>query len=191
MSASNLTQLLRSWRGSDCAVEAELVAQIYPEIHRVAELQLFKFPGIRTLQTTEVVHEAFERMRRKNYTELSDRSHFYAIAATIIRHLLVDHLRAKTSQKRGDGIGNASLDEAIRAEEDTSGTSPHTTVDWLEVDQALTQLGKEDPTTARIVEMRVFGGLTTSEIAEVMDLSEATVGRHWRFARAFLGTLLS
>lgn len=184
----DMTQLLKRWRAGDSNSENELIALIYPELHAVAERQLSKFPGVRTLQTTEVVHEAFERLRGQNFGTLSDRAHFFAIAATVVRRLLVDYLRQKSAEKRGGGVLAVQLDDVLADE--AEGAAP-STVDWLELDQALSELARIDVECVKIVEMRVFAGLTLDEIADILKVSVSTVSRQWRFARAWLARRLA
>lgn len=183
---SELTQMLRRWKGADAGVEALLVERLYPEIHAVAERQLRRFPGVQTLQATEVVHEAFERLREQDFADVNDRVHFFAIAATVIRRFLVDHLRRKGSQKRGEDVVHVALDDLLPGE----AAAAAATSDWLEIDRALSELGRLDAGCARVVEMRVFGGLTVEEVAQVLETSESTVNRQWRFARSWLGSRL-
>lgn len=191
MSDANLTQLLRAWKGSDAHLENRLVEQIYPEIHAIAQKQLRRFPGLHTLQTTEIVHEAFERMRRQDFAQLSDRAHFYAIAGTVVRRMLVDHLRRKGSVKHGAEVAHVPLEQWIQDEDQRRAQVGSESIDWLELDRALNELNTLDARAARVVELRVFSGLTVEEISSVFECSTATVNRQWRFARAWLASHLT
>lgn len=187
MPEAQVTELLRAWRDGDRAAEAALMAAIYPVLRELAQGQLGRFPGARTLQATELVHEAYERLHRQNAVEWQNRGHFYAIAATVIRHVLVDHLRQKGSQKRGGDVVKLELDAQLM--DNVAQEAP--AIDWLELDSALNALQRVNGDCVRVVEMRVFGGLSVDEVAEVLDSSAATVGRQWRFARAWLAERLA
>lgn len=187
MTDSSVTALLHAWKSGDARAESALVAAIYPVLRDLARGQLGRFPGVRTLQPTELVHEAYERLHRQQAVNWEDRSHFYAMAATAIRSVLVDHLRQKSSQKRGGDVVKLALDSEI-AEQSGRDVGP---LDWLELDSALTALAAINPDCVRVVEMRVFSGLGVEEIAGVMGSSTATVGRQWRFARAWLAEQLA
>jgi RNA polymerase sigma factor (TIGR02999 family) len=187
MSETAVTELLHAWRGGDRAAEGALIAAIYPMLRELAQGQLNRFPGARTLQATELVHEAYERLQRQNAVDWQNRGHFYAIASTVIRHVLVDHLRQKSSQKRGGDVVKLEMDAQLV--ENVALETP--AIDWLELDSALNALQRVNADSVRVVEMRVFGGLSVEEVAEVMDSSAATVGRQWRFARAWLAERLA
>jgi RNA polymerase sigma factor (TIGR02999 family) len=187
MSDTAVTDLLRAWRGGDKAAESALMAAIYPVLRELAQHQLARVPGTRTLQATELVHEAYERLHRQNAVDWQNRGHFYAIAATVIRHVLVDHLRQKNSQKRGGDVIKIEIDAQLM--DQVAQETP--AIDWLELDSALTALQRVNGDCVRVVEMRVFGGLSVDEVAEVLESSAATVGRQWRFARAWLAERLA
>ena len=188
MADSSVTALLRAWKSGDPHAESALVAAIYPALRDLARGQLGRFPGVRTLQPTELVHEAYERLHRQQAVAWEDRSHFYAMAATAIRSVLVDYLRQKSSQKRGGDVARVALDgEAAEG----ASSEPSAGIDWLELDSALSALAAFNPDCVRVVEMRVFSGLGVEEIANVMGSSTATVGRQWRFARAWLAEQLA
>lgn len=187
MSESSVTALLQAWRSGEAGAESALITALYPILRDLARKQLSRFPGARTLQPTELVHEAYERLQRQQHVDWENRSHFYAMAATAIRSILVDHLRQKSSQKRGGDAVRIDLDAQVDRIESAQ-TVP---LDWLELDSALRALTAVNADCARVVEMRVFGGLGVEEISQVMDSSTATVGRQWRFARAWLAEHLS
>ena len=131
-----------------------------------------------TLQTTALVNEAYVRLAGVDGTPFRDRTHFFAMAATMMRRILVDHARAHAADKRGGGVTLIRLDDRIAAAE--------TNVDLLSLDDALTRLAVMDPQQARIVELRFFTGLTVEETAEALEISPATVKRDWAIAKAWL-----
>lgn len=187
MSDSSVTALLHAWRSGEAGAAAALMSALYPMLRELAQGQLARFPGARTLQPTELVHEAYERLHRQQQIDWENRSHFYAMAATAIRSILVDHLRQKNSQKRGGDAVRLDLDAQI----DSLASNQPAPLDWLELDSALQALAAINADCVRVVEMRVFGGLSIDEITAVMGSSTATVGRQWRFARAWLAEHLS
>lgn len=187
MSDSSVTALLQAWKSGEAGAESALMSLLYPMLRELARSQLGGFPGVRTLQPTELVHEAYERLQRQQQVHWEDRSHFYAMAATVIRSILIDHLRQKSSQKRGGDVVRVDLDAQI----DRVESAQSAPLDWLELDSALQGLAAINADFVRVVEMRVFAGLGVEEIATVMNSSTATVGRQWRFARAWLAEHLS
>jgi RNA polymerase sigma factor (TIGR02999 family) len=174
--AGTVTQLLRRWRGGDEAAVQQLVPLVYDELRRLARLQMRGERREHTLQPTALVHEAYGRLVA---LELSwqDRSHFLSMAARVMRWVLVEHARARRAEKRGGGAVKVSLDAADRA------TQPHAVI---ELDEALERLSSQDERPARAIELHYFGGLSYVEIAEALGISEATVDRDMRFARAWL-----
>lgn len=187
MPDTSVTALLQAWRSGTAGAESALMSALYPILRDLARNQLSRFPGARTLQPTELVHEAYERLQRQRQVDWENRSHFYAMAATAIRSILVDHLRQKSSQKRGGDAVRIDLDAQI----DRIESAQPAPLDWLELDSALQALTAINADCVRVVEMRVFGGLGVEEISQVMNSSTATVGRQWRFARAWLAEHLS
>lgn len=187
MSESSVTALLQAWKSGEAGAESALMSVLYPILRELARGQLARFPGARELQPTELVHEAYERLQRQQQVDWENRSHFYAMAATAIRSILVDHLRQKSSQKRGGDAVRVDLDAQV----DRIESQQPAPLDWLELDSALQALTAINPDCVRVVEMRVFGGLSVDEITTVMNSSSATVGRQWRFARAWLAEHLS
>lgn len=153
--------------------------QIYPVLRRLAERALKNHHG--TLQPTALVHEAWLKLSNSSQSFV-DRTHFLAVAATAIRQILVDHVRARQAARRGGDLERVTLD----------GLQARHTPPWelLAVDQVLASLHEQDPRQARIVELRVFGGLENTEIAEALDVSLSTVEREWRRARAWVASRL-
>jgi RNA polymerase sigma factor (TIGR02999 family) len=158
--------------------------QVYDELRRLAANYLRHERQGQTLQATALVHEAFLRLSREKNQPWKNRTHFLAIAALSMRQILVQRARARHAEKRGGAHAERiTLDESMlpdRAADATGG------VDVLELDAALEKLAALDPQQAKIVELRYFGGLTVEEAAEALDISPATVKRHWTIARAWL-----
>ena len=168
---------------------AELMPQVYDELRRLAANYIrHERPG-QTLQATALVHEAFLRLSKEKNQPRKNRTHFLAIAALSMRQILVQRARARHAEKRGgENQERITLDESVMADHTPQGTGG---VDVLQLDAALEKLAALDPQQAKIVELRYFGGLTVEEAAEALDISPATVKRHWTMARAFLKKELS
>jgi RNA polymerase sigma factor (TIGR02999 family) len=164
---------------TDPAVDG-LVADVYAELRRLAD-RYVRRERAKSVQATELVHEAYLRLARDKPVRWENRAHFIGIAAISMRRLLVERARARTAAKRGGQQAQVTLDESLLA-----GTDPHHSVDLVNLDRALTQLAAVDGDQARIVEMRFFGGLSIEETADAMDMSPATVKRHWTMAKAWL-----
>lgn len=152
---------------------------VYRELRRLASAYLRRERPNHTLQSTELVHEAFMRLVNQRDVQWRNRAHFYAIAATMIRRILVDYARSQHAEKRGSGALKVALDEAI-------GVPAQPDLDLLELSGALDRLAELDPRQSRIVELRFFAGLSLDEAAEVMHLSIASIKREWVSARAWL-----
>lgn len=181
LSSEKLNELLVAWSNGRSAVEPQLIEAIYPHIHKIAHNQ-FKSKQASALQTTEIVNEAFMHMLEKNSTVWKNKQHFYAIAAKVIRNVVIDHHRSETRQKRGGVQANLTLERVadfIESPEDS-------TVDWLTLDQLINELASIDKAAAQVVEYKIFGGYTLPEMAEIMSVSESTVSRNWQFARLWL-----
>jgi RNA polymerase sigma factor (TIGR02999 family) len=152
----------------------------------LARAQIRRHGGQLTLRATELANEAYTRLVPQSGVDWRNRGHFYAIAATVMRRVVVDYLRARSADKRGGDVLFVPLQDLTSTEQPTVGDA----VDWLAVDQALNELAELDPDSAKVVEMRLFSGLGVEEIASVLDSSTATVGRQWRFARTWLADRL-
>jgi RNA polymerase sigma factor (TIGR02999 family) len=164
-------------RGEEGALDA-LVAEIYPELKRLAHFQLMgERPG-HTLNTTAIVHEAFVRMA-SGEGRWSDRAHFLRAASTVMRHLLVDHARKRSADKRGGGIRALTLEDHRQSVEDDS-------MAVLALDNAMKEIVEIDPRLEQIIECRYFAGLSVKETAEALDMAVRTVERDWQRARAYL-----
>ncbi len=174
-----VTRLLQEWSDGQAQALERLVPQIHSELRRLAASYLRKERQDHTLQPTALVNEAFLKLIDQRAVKWQNRAHFFGIAAQAMRRILVDHARAHAAGKRGDGLRNLPLDEAINI-------GATVDIDLLALDEALTRLAALDPQQSRVVELRFFGGLTMEETAEVMHISPATVGREWRMAKAWL-----
>jgi len=183
---AEITGLLAAWRQGDRSVEDALAAAIYPVLRELSRAQVRRHSGRLTLAATELANEAYERLHRQRAVDWQNRDHFFAIASTVIRRVIVDYLRQRGSEKRGGDAVMVELDHVEAGEL----TNPDDGIDWLALDQALTELGAVDAECARVVEMRLFSGLTVEQIADVNGSSTATVGRQWRFARVWLSERL-
>ena len=165
---------------------AELMPQVYDELRRLAANYLrHERPG-QTLQATALVHEAFLNLSRQKNQPWKNRTHFLAIAALSMRQILVQRARARHAEKRGGGAEKITLDERVMEDHSRSAERGGGAVDVIELDAALEKLAALDSQQARIVELRYFGGMTVEEVAEALDISPATVKRHWTVARAWL-----
>jgi RNA polymerase sigma-70 factor, ECF subfamily len=166
-----------------------LMPQVYDELRRLAANYLRQERPGQTLQATALVHEAFVRLSKDKQQPWKNRTHFLAIAALSMRQILVQRARARHAEKRGGPHAERiTLDESVMS---GAAAGDRGGVDVLELDAALTKLAALDPQQAQIVELRYFGGLTVEETAEALDISPATVKRHWTLARAFLKKELS
>ncbi|MFZ5927335.1 MAG: sigma-70 family RNA polymerase sigma factor [Acidobacteriota bacterium] len=181
----DLTRLLHQWGTGDAKALGELVEIVYPELRRIASRYLQGRQG-QTLQSTALVHEAYLRLAGRQDFHWKDRTHFYAVAARIIRGILVDHYRAQRAAKRGGEAERVALEESSLAP--ASASDP---VDLLDLDAALHELEQLDPQQARIVELRYFAGLSIEETAHIAGVSPATVKRDWLLAKAWLRRRLS
>lgn len=175
---SHVTRLLVAWGGGDPSALEELLPLVYQELGQLASSYLRRERRGHTLQTSDLVHEAYLRLVDQDRVQWRNRAHFFGIAAQHIRRILIDHARKHLAQKRGRGQ-SLSL-------EDTPLLTAEQAPELLELDAALTRLAEVSPHQARVVEMRFFGGLTAEEIAEALDISVPTVTRQWRVARAWL-----
>jgi RNA polymerase sigma factor (TIGR02999 family) len=175
--AGEVTAELRAWRAGDESARERLLAQVYDELKRIAAAELrAERPG-HTLQPTALVHEAYLRMIGQTRIDWRDRSHFFGLAATMMRRVLVDHARARLAAKRRRDEPPPTLPEPAAA------ASP---VEILDLDRALDRLAERFPRHARVVELRYFAGLELEEIGAGLGVSARTIKRDWRFARAFL-----
>jgi len=173
----DITDLLASASAGDREVVDELLPRLYDDLRRIASAQMGG--DHLTIDPTGVVHEAWLRLIEQRQVRWESRSHFLAIAATMIRRVVVDHARARGREKRGGDLQAVTLSSA-----GLEAFGPST--DVLALNQVFEKLSDADAEKARVVELRFFGGLTQREIAAVLDVSERTVERHWQFARAWM-----
>ena len=180
----DVTRLLLSWRQGDAAALDRLVPLVYDELRRVARRHLRREPQGHALQATALVHEVYLRLVDVDQLTLKNRTHFFAVAANLMRQILVDHARRQQADKRGGGATMMSLD-------DVSPAAQPARVDVLALDQALAALASIDARQSRVVELRFFAGFNIDEAAEALGMSPATVEREWALARAWLFRRLS
>jgi RNA polymerase sigma factor (TIGR02999 family) len=176
---TEVTGMLQAWRHGDVDSGERLLTAVYAELQRIARAHLRRETPGHTLQTTALVHEAYLRLLGQRAVDWHDRAHFFALASTMMRRVLVDYARARLAGKR------AHLEETLTLAGELS-AAPGGSVELLDLDRALDLLACEHGRAARIVEMRFFAGLENHEIAAVLAVSERTVEREWSFARAWL-----
>ena len=188
-----VTRLLVQWSGGNEAALGELTSLLYRELRSLAQRHLRRERSNHTIQRTALVHEAFVRLVNQQSVDWRSRGHFFALASTVMRRILVDHARARLSSKRGGGLPVESLEEIEEGTEpaDQSGGDSDSDEDITAIDSALTRLASIDDRQVQIVQMRYFGGMTIEETAQALDISEATVKREWTLARAWLKRELS
>jgi RNA polymerase sigma factor (TIGR02999 family) len=178
-SPHDVTRLLADWSNGDQQALDKLTPLVYEELRRLARRYLRRERPGHTLQSTALVHEAYLKLVDQQNVRWQNRAHFFAIAAQLIRRILVDHARARRTLKRGAEVQKLSLDEAVAA----AGSRE---LDLVALDDALEGLAKIDPRQSRLVELRFFAGLSIEETAEVLNMSPATVKRDWASAKAWL-----
>jgi RNA polymerase sigma factor (TIGR02999 family) len=179
-----VTNLLRAWSGGDEAALGRLAELVYPELRLMARKYLKNERHANTLQTTALVHEVYLRLVDVAKVESHERGQFFAMAAQMMRRILVDAARARASQKRGGEAPKVNIEEAA-----VLSLGPNRTI--LAVDEALTALAQVAPRQSKVVELRYFGGLTEEEIVVALNISVRTVRRDWDLARAWLMRELS
>src|SRR5262245_52391090 len=183
--SSDITELLHAWTGGDPAALDRLTPLVYDQLRRLASNHMRRERPGNLLQTTALVNEAYLRLLRIGMLEWQDRAHFFAVAARILRRVLVDAARKQQSMKRGGNVPQAAHATDIDFDQfPAPGTDKRAELCALDV--ALTSLAQIDPRRAQVVEMRFFGGLTVDETAEALGVSPPTVMRDWRLARAWL-----
>jgi len=174
-----ISGLLRAWSEGDQTALERLIPIVDAKLRRIAEHYLRRNRPAATMDTSSLVNEAYLRLLDVKQVGWHDRVHFFALSSGIMRGILVDHVRARRSAKRGRGVQPLPLDEAIAA-------SPAPDSDLVAIDEALNELSKVDPRRGRVVELRFFGGLSVEETAEALSVSPATVMRDWTVAKLFL-----
>ena len=176
--------LLHGWRDGDASARDQLMAAVYHELRRVAAAHLRRDRAQQTLQPTALVHEVYLRLARQDRADWQNRRQFFAVAAQMMRRILVDRARARKMAKRSGRWTRVTLDERL-----TAGAVQE--VDVLDLDRSLSELAAFDARKSRIAELRFFAGLSLAETGQVVDLSVATVEREWRAARAWLYSRLT
>ena len=175
----NVTELLLAWGEGDHGALDRLVPVVEAELRRLARRQMRGEDQAHTLQTTALVNEVYLKLVDQTHARWQNRAHFFAVAAQLMRRILVDHARRNLRDKRGGGVVDLPLEEAAALTHEKS-------AELLALDEALDRLARRDPVKARVVELRHFGGLSVKETAEVLGVAEVTVIRYWGFAKAWL-----
>jgi len=179
VSPDEITRLLNEWSGGDAHALPKLLEIVYPELRKIAAGRLRGERPDHTLQPTGLVHEAYLRLAHQPGKAWQNRTHFYAVAARVVRSVLVDHARARRRIKRGAGAVSVELTEL-------NASVPAPAVDLLDLDRALQELEAIDVERARIVELRHFAGLSIDETAEVLGISPSSVKRGWLAAKSWI-----
>ena len=174
-----ITQLLRAWSKGQKTAPEKLMPLVYDELHRLASIQMSRERPDHTLQSTALVHEAYLKLIDSSAVDWNDRVHFFALSSKVMRRILVDWARSHRSLKRGGEYQAVQLDEALVV-------SPDSNQDYVGLDEALKALEVIDPRKCRVIELRIFSGLTAEETATVLNISVETVMRDWRLARNWL-----
>ena len=177
-----ITGLLKAWAAGNTTAERELIPLVYSELRRLARHYRRNAPAGETLQTTALVHEAYLRLVDIENVDWHDRVHFFAVSAQLMRRILVDAARARGAAKRGGPA--VALEDANPAE--IPAPDSQRSADLVALDDALTALTEQDARRSRVVELRVFGGLTVEETAEALGLSPQTIHQDWKLAKAWL-----
>lgn len=174
-----ITQLLIEWGGGDVSSLDRLLPLVEIELKRIARRYMRREAQGHTLQTTALVNEAYLKLVDQRNVRWQNRSHFFALASSIMRRILLDHARTVSRGKRGGGLARVELEEAKHA-------LPEVSVDLIALDEALNRLAEVDALKSKIVELRFFGGLSVEETAEVLKIAPVTVLKHWRLAKIWL-----
>jgi len=179
-----ISMLLRAWRSGDPVALEQLAPMVQQELRRIARQYLHRQHPGHTLTPTALVNEAFVHLMGADGVDWADRAHFFAFCAQVMRRILVDSARARGSEKRGGNVRRVALDESIDA-------SPERDSELIALDDALEALARLDPRKTKVVELRFFAGLSVEETAAVLDISQQSVMRDWKLARAWLTVELS
>jgi RNA polymerase sigma factor (TIGR02999 family) len=179
-----ISRLLRAWGEGDRAALDQLTPLVYVELHEIAHRYMRRQPAGHTLQTSALVNEAYLRLADVEGVRWEDRTHFFAVAAQVMRRILVDTARAHLANKRGGHFEHVRLDESMDA-------SPQNSEDLIALDDALKTLEEMDQRKARVVELRFFAGLSLEQTADTLEISVPSVKRDWKLAKAWLTRELS
>lgn len=178
-SPKEITELLNGWsKGDDLALE-RLMPLVYEELRRMAQHYMRNQKIGNTLQPTALIHEAYVKLAGQQKQNWKDRAHFFGVAAQAMRHILVDYVRSRNSQKRGGDVQKVEFDESLIVSNERA-------AGLVELDEALTKLAGLDWRKSRVVELKYFGGLSNKEMAEVLNVTSKTITRDWQFARSWL-----
>jgi RNA polymerase sigma factor (TIGR02999 family) len=180
-SSQDVTQLLREWGKGNANAASELFPIVYTELRRMAHRYMRHERPDHTLQSTALIHEAYLRLASQKGAEWQNRTQFFAVAAQMMRRILVDYARSRAYRKHGGAVANVKLDV-----EDHALIAPERGPELVALDSALERLAAFDARKARVVELRYFGGLEAQQIADVLGVSAVTVTRDWRMAKAWL-----
>jgi RNA polymerase sigma-70 factor (ECF subfamily) len=178
-SKDQVTELLRLWRNGDRAALEKLTPLVYDELHHLAHRYIRRERPGHTLQTTALLNEAYVRLVEQNDVEWQSRSHFFGVAAQVMRHILVDYARQHISAKRGGEFQKLALDDGLIVSRERA-------AELVALDEAMHALSKIYPRRSKVVELRYFGGMNNQEASELLNVSETTIERDWRFAKAWL-----
>lgn len=178
-----ITELLNAWNEQNEPVRDQLIQLIYPELKAIARRRLAAIQHPITLDSVDLLHEAYFRLVDQNVSDWQNRRHFFCVAARLIRRVLLDHIRWRSRERRGGSSEDLPLEDVTLMVQGTD-------VDLIDLDHAIQRLEGVDELAARIVELRYFAGMGHTETAETLSIGRATVGRRWRFAKAFLAVQL-
>ena len=183
-STAQVTQLLVAWSKGDQSALKTLTPLVHKELHRLAHHYMRLERAGHTLQTTALINEAYLKLIDQAHMKFENRTQFFALAATLMRHILVDHARSRQYLKRGGGVQRVSLDKALTVCVDRD-------EDLVALDEALTNLEATDALAAKVVKLRYFAGLTMPQTAQALGMPLRTVERNWTYARTWLHRALS
>lgn len=176
-----VTALLRQWKDGDAEALDKLAPLVYDELHRVAHRYISRERAGHTLQTTDLVNEAYLRLVDQTGVDWQDRAHFFAVSSQVMRHILVDYARQHAAAKRGGKFQKVELDGEV-----LESVSQERATELVALDEAMSALEQLYPRQSKVVELRYFGGLNDKEASAVLKVSEVTVKRDWRLAKAWL-----
>jgi len=182
--SDDVTALLQAWAGGQAGAGDRLFDRVYSRLHRLAANRLSREDAPGELRTGDVMHEAYLRLAGQKRVTWRNRAHFFAVAARLIRRVLLDQVKFRRRRKRGDGTAHVPLEHA-----EPAGIEPD--LDLVALGEALDDLAAVDPMAVRVVRLRYLAGLNLEETAEVLGVGRATVVRSWRFARAWLARRLA
>lgn len=188
--SGEITVLLKAWAAGDRAALDRLMPVLYAEMHQLARRRMKRERPGNSLQTTALINEAYLRLVNVGDVDWSDRAHFFAVSAQLMRRILVDAARTRSAAKRGGQARKIAHSSAVNFDK-VADASSRRAQEVIAVDDALTALAQLDPRKAQVIELRFFGGLSVEETAEVLGVSPQTVMRDWKLARAWLTRELS